>query len=95
MADYKLTNTDMVIRTADNAGIPNDPNNRDRIEYDAWLYAGGVPDPYVAPEMPPPAPSLEQSMVVELYEHENRLRVIEGQPPITLQDYFKKMTAAK
>jgi hypothetical protein len=51
MADYQLTATDIVMRTADQAYIPNDPDNRDRAEYEQWLADGGVPDPYV----PPPA----------------------------------------
>jgi hypothetical protein len=45
MAEYQLTNTDVVIRTADQAHIPNHPDNRDRVEYEDWLAAGGVPDP--------------------------------------------------
>jgi hypothetical protein len=45
MADYQLTQSDIVIRTADQAFIPNDPANRDRVEYEAWLADGGVPDP--------------------------------------------------
>jgi hypothetical protein len=49
MADYQLTATDVVIRAADGACIPNDPANRDWIEYQQWLAAGGVPDPYVKP----------------------------------------------
>jgi hypothetical protein len=55
MADYQLTETDIVIRTTDRMHIPNDPDNRDRVEYEAWLAAGGVPDPYVEP--PPPIPA--------------------------------------
>ena len=49
MADYALTETEIVIRTADGACIPNDPDNRDRVEYEEWLADGGVPDPYVPP----------------------------------------------
>ena len=49
MAEYQLTASDVVIRTADQAWIPNDPANRDRAEYEQWLADGGVPDPYVPP----------------------------------------------
>ena len=53
MADYKLTDdNDIVIRTADGAAIPNDPANRDRIAYDEWVAAGGVPDPVTPPISP-------------------------------------------
>ncbi|TAI63879.1 hypothetical protein [Bradyrhizobium sp. Leo170] len=52
MADYRLTATDAVIRTTDNAGIPNDPANHDWIAYQGWLAAGGVPDPYQPPINP-------------------------------------------
>lgn len=88
MADYQLTATDTVVRTEDGACIPNDPANRDRAEYDAWLAGGGVPDPYVAPEPTPPDPAPETSV---LYDHENRLRAIEGVPPLTMQDFITKM----
>ncbi|MFA5951485.1 MAG: hypothetical protein WC807_14495 [Hyphomicrobium sp.] len=49
MAAYSLNQTDTVVRNVDGALIPNDPSNRDRIEYVAWLANGGVPDPYVRP----------------------------------------------
>ena len=87
MADYQLTATDQsVIRTADGACIPNSMDNRDWVEYQAWLEAGGVPDPYVPLEPVPPAPTPAQEV---LYEHENRIRALEGQPPLTVGDFVK------
>jgi hypothetical protein len=52
MADYQLTAYESVIRTADQACIPNDPANRDWVEYQKWLADGGVPDP-VPPKIDP------------------------------------------
>ena len=43
MALYQLTPYASVTRTADGASIPNDPKNRDRAEYEAWLAGGGIP----------------------------------------------------
>jgi hypothetical protein len=52
MAEYQQLNDPMtrtisttVLRVADNAHVPDDPANRDRQEYEAWLAAGNVPDP--------------------------------------------------
>jgi hypothetical protein len=49
MAEYQLTHTPTVIRTADNAAIPDDPANRDRQTFDQWVADGGVPDPPAPP----------------------------------------------
>jgi hypothetical protein len=89
MADYQLTATESsVIRTADQAFIPNDPANRDWVEYQKWLEDGGVPDPYVAPEVPPPTPTPEQQV---LFDHENRIRAQEGAPPLVLEEFAAKL----
>jgi hypothetical protein len=54
MSDYQLiADSDLVLRVADGAYIPNDPGNRDRAEFEAWLEAGNKPDP--APAPPPQA----------------------------------------
>ena len=85
MSDYQLTATDSIIRTEDGACIPADPANRDYAEYLAWVEDGGVADPYVEPIPIPQAPTAEQQI---LFEHENRIRAIEGQPPLTLGKFL-------
>jgi len=57
--DYKLTHSDVVIRTKDGAHIPNDPNNADRREYEAWGMAGGVAIPADPPATAAPIPPPE------------------------------------
>jgi hypothetical protein len=88
MADYQLTEGTSVIRTSDHACIPNDDANRDWIEYQGWLAGGGTPDPYVPPEPTVPEPTPES---VILFEHENRILALEGQPPITVADFANKL----
>jgi hypothetical protein len=46
-----------------------------------------VPDPYVPPDPVPPEPAAETTV---LYDHENRLRSLEGQPPLTLGEFLAK-----
>ena len=96
MADYQLTASEepcAVIRTADGACIPPDMANRDyngddfSPGYVQWKEAGGVADPYVEPEVAPPEPTEGQQI---LYEHENRIRTLEGQPPLSIADFIAK-----
>jgi len=49
MSYQELPNTTTILRLADNASIPDDPKNRDRIEYLAWRALGNLPASYVAP----------------------------------------------
>ena len=49
---YQLTTTSYILRLADNAMIPQDPANRDFVEYQAWLAAGNTPEPAPAPPAP-------------------------------------------
>jgi hypothetical protein len=51
---YRLTKSDLVVRLADGAVIPADPQNRDRAAFEAWLTEGGVPEPFEEPVVPPP-----------------------------------------
>jgi hypothetical protein len=60
MAEYQLLNdTTTVLRREDNAYVPDDPANRDRQIYNAWLDDGNVPDPAPEPPEPPPPAPLE------------------------------------
>jgi hypothetical protein len=93
MADYQLATPDAdgpVLRTADNASIPNDPANRDWVEYQNWLALGNTPDPYVPPPEPVPAPPTPEVTDLMAYDHESRIRVLEGLPPLSIEDFLRK-----
>jgi hypothetical protein len=50
---YQLTTGDTILRTADNAFIPQDPANTDYAAYLAWLDEGNTPEPAPKPPAPP------------------------------------------
>ena len=92
MAEYKLAEGGVVILTSAQTWIPDDPANKDRVTYNEWLAAGGVPDPYVEPPPPPPAPPTPEQQV--LFDHENRILAQEGLPPLSMADFVTKMNAS-
>ena len=53
--------------------------------YIQWVEGGGVPDPYVPPPVTEPVPTPEQQL---LYDHENRLRTMEGEPLLELDEFM-------
>jgi len=58
---YQLTQSDTILRLADNAFIPQDPANIDYKEYQDWLAEGNTPEP--APELPtPPVLTTEEKL---------------------------------
>jgi hypothetical protein len=48
---YKLTKTLAILRIADKALIPNDPDNIDYQTYLKWVAEGNTPDPFTAEEL--------------------------------------------
>jgi hypothetical protein len=54
-------------------------------------YVDGVYTPPVLPEPPPPPKPVPGPEDQILYDHENRLRAIEGLPPLSVGDFLTKM----
>lgn len=48
-------------------------------------------DPEVVEYLSPKPPPVD----VALYDHENRIRALEGVPPLTLEDFAAKVNASK
>ena len=102
MADYRLTDSEIIIRALDNASIPNDPLNRDRIEYEAWLAEGGVPDPYVAPVIVEPVPAeisdrqfFQQLAIAGVISQEEALAAVKtGDIPAALSGFIAALDDA-
>jgi hypothetical protein len=55
------------------------------IHYDGIVTSGVPIDEYVPPEPPPPTQEQEA-----LFDHENRLRALEGQPPLPPPEGFAR-----
>lgn len=58
---YQLTETNCILRIADNAFIPTDTGNRDYQAYLAWVEEGNTPLPAPEPIVPTPAEKLAAS----------------------------------
>ena len=64
---YRITDTDTVIRLADNAFIPADPANMDYLAYQAWLAEGNTPEPV-------PQPTAEEQAASIRAERDQKLK---------------------
>jgi hypothetical protein len=83
MPDYSLLAVEAaVLRNTDGAVISNDPADPDRIAYNTWVSEGGVPDVQTLP------------LQLTVFDHENRLRALEGLPPLSLDEFVADRTGA-
>lgn len=85
MADYQLTdNPDVVLRTTNNLhGHAIVRGSSEWTKYEDWLKGGGIPDPSL--------PSSVPAETMMLYDHENRLREIEGEPSLNVEAFIELM----
>ena len=102
MADYRLTDSEVVVRTIDGAFIPNDPLNRDRIDYEAWLADGNEPDPYEPPVVVEPVPAtisdrqfFQQLAIAKVISQEEALAAVKtGDIPAALSGFIAALDDA-
>ena len=57
MAEYRLGIPDFVVHVPSGGLIPDDPSNKDRVLYEAWLALGNVPDPLI-----PSGPNIPETL---------------------------------
>ena len=64
---YSLTaSSSIIVRDADQAFIPDDPNNNDYAAYLVWVVAGNVATPYAPPAPPVPQTISDRQFFQEL-----------------------------
>jgi len=85
---YKAVHdSDSVIRTSDNAAIPNDPSNSDRQDYLTWLAEGNIPEPADAPPEPTPLEVLTTLDKKLRRDSEDIIDVLIQKGVVTLADF--------
>jgi hypothetical protein len=87
MTEYRLTNTNVILRIADGAYIPPDPANRDYEAYLQWVAAGNTPDP--AP--PPSAEAAIADSAQSLLLNQARAAVARGDTTTALDLLLKHL----
>lgn len=73
---YQASNDGMLVRLADGASIPHDPENRDYVEYLQWLSEGNEPEPADLPPAPPLQTKFSSVEFLELFPEEEQLAVV-------------------
>ena len=88
---YKLTNNTSIIRTTDNAFIPNDPANTDYAQYLDWLFEGNISEPADIP----PVPTYQELRAAAYPDYRNYLDGIVKGDLVQQQTYIDACLAVK